>query len=330
MNNITVLIISHDRPEFLKENLASLMKFNTNIFVVVNGFNEQTVNFLTSTKKHYNYLDFTVFEEQTNKSKARNKGVEKIQSEIIYFLDDDAFIDKNNIEILQKKFLEYPFAEVIGGPNITPPTSSRFQKLSGILLSTYLISYKMNARYFAKGVDRLSDETELILCNLAIKKNAFTKHNLKFNELLHYNEENLLLEQLKKFNTAMLYSPDLFVYHHRRATLKSFLEQIYNSGKGRAVMTVIMPSSIKIFFLFPTLFLIYMICAIFDKMTFILLNAYLFITLYNVISAYFIHKLKLLDITIMFIVSILSHLTYGWGFVVGLIKGIIWKMKKNF
>ena len=330
MNNITVLIISHDRPEFLKENLFSLMKFNANIFVVINGFNEQTVTFLTSTKKQYDNLDFILFEKQTNKSQARNIGVEKIKSEIIYFLDDDVFIDKNNIEILQKKFLEYPFAEIIGVPNINPPLSSRFQKLSGILLSTYLMSYKMNARYFAKGIDRFSDDTELILCNLAIKKNVFIKHNLKFNELLHYNEENLLLEQLKKFNTAMLYSPELIVYHHRRANLKAFLEQIYNSGKGRAVMTVIMPSSIKIFFLFPTFFLIYIMCVVFNKMTFVLLNVYFLITLYNVISTYFIHKLKLLDITIMFALSILAHLTYGLGFIVGPIKGIIWKIQKNF
>ncbi len=330
MNNITVLIITNNRPEFLKENINSLIKFDADIFVTVNGFNEETLNFLTATKKRYENIDFITLEKQVTKSEARNIGIEKTKSEIIYFLDDDTFIDKNNIEILKTKFLKYPFAKVIGGPNLTPPSSSRFQKLSGILLSTYLLSYKMNARYFAKGGDRFSDDTELILCNLAIKKSALSEHNLKFNKFLHYNEENLLLQQLKKFDAPMLYVPDLTVYHHRRATLKSFLKQIYNSGQGRALMSVIMPTSIKLFFLFPVLFIIYTICALFNKTSFVLLNVYLLITLYNVVSSYFIYKLKLLDITVMFGVSVLSHLTYGAGFAVGTVKGILWKTQKKF
>ena len=327
--SITVLIISSNhRFEYLRENINSLIKFKTNIVVIVNGEDKRIIDFLTSTVKNYSNIDFTILKEKINKSDARNIGIGKINSEYIYFLDDDVFLDRNNIEILNKKITKYPFIGVIGGPNLTPSLSLRFQKLTGYLLSSFFMSYKMNARYFQKGKDRLSDDTELILCNLAIKKDLFTKYNLKFNKLLHYNEENLLLEQLKNHGVEMLYTPDLVVYHHRRKDLKSFFKQVYNSGKGRGIMSIILPSSIKIFFLFPTLFIIYIILTCFGKMTLILLNIYLLLILFNTLTIFFIHKLKLLDITIIFITTILSHLTYGYGFFIGIIKGLIWKTKK--
>ena len=328
---ITAFIISSNhRLDYLRENINSLIKFETAIFVVVNGEDKQIVDFLTATEKNYSNIKFIVLKEKVNKSDARNIGIEKIDSEYIYFLDDDTFIDKNNIEIITDKVTKYPFIGIIGGPNLNPPLSLRFQKITGLLLSSFFISYKMNARYYPKGVDRLTDDTELILCNLAIKKDLFTKYNLKFNKLLHYNEENLLLEQLRKHNVEMLYTPDLIVYHHRRTTLKSFLQQVYNSGKGRGLMSVMLPSSIKIFFLFPTLFIIYLILSCFGKMTFILLNIYILLILFNTLVLFFTYKLKLLDIVIIFTTTILSHLTYGYGFLIGITKGVVWKIKKVF
>ncbi len=328
---ITALIISsNNRIDYLRENIGSLIKFKTKIFVVVNGENNQIVDFLTATKKNYSDIDFVLLKEKSNKSDARNIGIEKIDSEYIYFLDDDTFIDKDNIKVLNEKIAKYPFIYVIGGPNLNPTLSLRFQKITGFLLASFFMSYKMNARYFQKGLDRLTDDTELILCNLAIKKDLFAKYNLKFNKLLHYNEENLLLEQLKEHNVEMLYTPDLIVYHHRRKTLKAFLQQVYNSGKGRGIQSIILPSSIKIFFLFPTLFILYIILTCFGKMTLILLNIYLLLILFNTLTIFFTYKLKLLDIAITFITTILSHLTYGYGFVVGIIKGLLWKTKKVF
>lgn len=119
---ITALIISsNNRIDYLKENINSLIKFDSNIFVVVNGENDQIVNFLTAKRKNYSHIDFVVLKKQINKSDARNIGIKNIQSEFIYFLDDDTFIDKNNIKIMQNKFNKYPFIGVIGGPNINPP-----------------------------------------------------------------------------------------------------------------------------------------------------------------------------------------------------------------
>ena len=58
---ITALIISsNNRIDDLRENINSLIKFNADIFVVVNGENTQINNFLTATMKNYSKIDFIV------------------------------------------------------------------------------------------------------------------------------------------------------------------------------------------------------------------------------------------------------------------------------
>jgi hypothetical protein len=59
---------------------------------------------------------------------------------------------------------------IIGGPNLTPQNSTKFERISGVMLSTYLLTWKMSRRYMSTGKDRLTDDSELILCNLAVKK----------------------------------------------------------------------------------------------------------------------------------------------------------------
>ncbi|MDD5101481.1 MAG: glycosyltransferase [Endomicrobiia bacterium] len=330
MITITTLIISNKRYDYLKETIYSLMKFNSNIFIVVNGFNNEIVIFLEEIKLKYQYINFTILHDKINKSDARNVGVENINTDLIYFLDDDAFIDKNNIQILQEKFETYPLLGVIGGPNLTPINSTKFEKISGIMLSTYLLSWKMSHRYVSIGKDRYTDDSELILCNLAIKKDLFTKYNLKFEKLLHYNEENLLLEELKNNNVKILYSPDLSVYHHRRSSLLPFSLQVFYSGKGRALMTFFIPSSLRLFHLLPSIFIFYLIALYFGKMTFILLFIYLLVSLYNVLFTAILYNINIYDIALMLVITFISHLSYGIGFITGIIQGTIWKIKKIF
>ena len=82
----TLIIFSNNRIYYLRENISSLIKFGTKIFVVVNGENKQAIDFLKATEKNYSNIDFTVLKEKINKSDARNIGIEKINSQYIYFI----------------------------------------------------------------------------------------------------------------------------------------------------------------------------------------------------------------------------------------------------
>ncbi len=329
MNKITVAIISsNNKYEYLKETISCAQKFDSDVFVLVNGADVKIEDFLKQTKDFYPKLIFETISDKIDKSSARNICVEKINADVIYFLDDDAFFTADNIKILNEKFNKFPIAGVIGGPNLTPENSSNFEKLSGIMLSTYFLSWKMSSRYAAFGKDRLTDDTELILCNLAVRKSFFQRYNLKFEKKLHYNEENLLLEQMKKCGVKFLYTPDLIVYHHRRSSLYQFLVQVFNSGKGRALMPFFMPSSLHFVYMFPAVFVLYIVWSIFFKTKFILLFIYLLLTINNIANAVYNNKLKFSDIPVMFLISISAHISYGSGFIAGLFNGALWKIKK--
>ncbi|GAB1401234.1 glycosyltransferase [Elusimicrobiota bacterium] len=329
MINITVAIISsNNKYEYLRETVFCIKQFNASVFIVLNGFNQIISEFLKETKKTYPNLDYIVIKDKIEKSLARNICVENIKSDVIYFLDDDAFFTHDNIKILSDKFTKYPLLGVVGGPNLTPENSTRFEKITGIMLATYFLSWKMSRRYLRFGSDRFTDDSELILCNLAIKRDIFIKYNLQFEKKLHYNEENLLLEKIKKHDIKMLYTPDLSVYHHRRSSIDEFSVQVFNSGKGRALMLFFMPSSLHFIYLLPALFVLYLAWGLIFKTKFIFLAVYLLLTVNNIANAFFNNKLKVKDIPLMFLISITAHIFYGIGFINGIVQGIIWKVKK--
>lgn len=329
MTTATVSIISsNNKYDYLNEAFSFIKKFDADVFVVLNGFNDRIASFLKETKISYPKLDYLILNDKIEKSAARNICVENIKSGIIYFLDDDAFFTSDNIKILREKFNKYPFLGAVGGPNLTPENASVFEKITGVMLSTYFLSWKMSRRYFPFGADRITNDSELILCNLAVKKEIFEKYNLRFEKKLHYNEENLLLEQMKKNGVKILYTPDLTVYHHRRKTFGKFMLQIFNSGKGRALMPFFMPSSFHIVYILPAAFVVYLVWSIFFKTKIIFLFVYLLLTVNNAANAFYRNKLKMSAVPLMLLISVSAHTAYGSGFIAGIFQGILWKMKK--
>ena len=125
MITITALIIVTDRISYLKENINSLIKFNSNIFVISNGYNKEISDFLYTTKKTYSKLDFKIIQEQVNKCRARNIGVESVKSDVIYFTEGEKDADTftATVEVtISRQFLGWIFA-VGEGMRIIAPES---------------------------------------------------------------------------------------------------------------------------------------------------------------------------------------------------------------
>jgi GT2 family glycosyltransferase len=320
--NIEILIVTH-RYERLKESLAKIAELNNKILVVVDGLNQGIIELLNSLKN--SNIRHIVLEKSAGKSMARNIGIKNSQADIIYFLDDDVYFEKDNIAALKNKFEKYPQASVIGGPNLTPKNSSSFQRASGYIFTSIFTAWKMKNRYINKDAkDIYCDDKSLILCNLAVKKEIFEKENIYFDQSLNYNEENLFLEQLKGKGYKMLYSPDIFVYHTRRPEIAGFSRQIFGSGKGRAIMTKILPKTLSWFNVIPSLFLIYLVllsicphCLIYP------LFAYFAINVFNALYITIRNKENIAVFLYVVILSFVAHVSYGYGF----LYGLIWEKK---
>ena len=260
--SLSIVIPTHGRLAALQQCLASVLESalpeDTEIVVVCNGSDPPSEDFLRRLATSDSRLRLIVT-EPGSPAHARNLALREAAGQIVYFLDDDVTIAPDLFSRALATFSQRPEVDVLGGPNLTPSTSSMFEQCVGNVLASPFGSARVSARYRSTGHLRATDDRALILCNLAIRRRAITGRNPVFGSHLVCNEENLLLGMLARENRGMLHDPDLVVYHSRRGTLGGFARQIFRYGRGRWQNTIALPPSLSPVFLIPSLFLIYLI-----------------------------------------------------------------------
>ena len=62
--------------------------------------------------------------------------------------------------------------------------------------------------------------------------------------------------RVKKSGYKILYTPKTFVYHYKRNTIPSLFKQLYRYGIARIKMAIKHPGTLRVFHLFPSLFIL--------------------------------------------------------------------------
>jgi len=258
----------------------------------------------------------------------RNEAVKIAKGDILYFFNSDAQVEPD----IFKKAVDIINSGVdiagTGGPDLTPPDNSRIQHLFGYAMSSYFAHWKMRARYCPVGRQRVSDEKELLLSNMAIRKDIFLKESC-FNEKLYPNEENELINRICKAGYKFVYSPELKIYRDRRKTLPEFAKQFYRYGQGRMEQIFIESLYKNIWFFLPLFSLICVLAlpAIIKNhwVSFLPLFAYLILGIAD--SAFLSFKNKKNLILFLPTIYMIMHLSYSAGMVSSLFKNILRKNK---
>ena len=194
--------------------------------------------------------------EGTCPSRQRNLAVQQARGEIVYFLDDDSLIAPDALQRLTNLFLD-PAVVAVGGPSLTPSDDSLLQRCFGALFTSLLGAGGVRNRYQAVGELRQTTERELILCNLAFRRSAFLDQG-GLDERLYPNEENELLDRLRRSGGVLLHDPGLAVWRSQRSTVTAFAKQLFRYGRGRAEQTRIAGYPGLMPFV-PLLFVIYLL-----------------------------------------------------------------------
>jgi len=114
----------------------------------------------------------------------------------------------------------------------------------------------MRNRYRSAGSVRETTDRELILCNLAMRRNIFIEAG-GLDERLYPNKENELLDRIQSSGHKLVHAPHMAIHRSQRRSLRLFIRQMYSYGRGRAQQTLIAGSGPLIGFV-PLLFLIYL------------------------------------------------------------------------
>jgi succinoglycan biosynthesis protein ExoA len=187
----------------------------------------------------------------------RNAAMKAARGEWIYFLDDDSMSAPGNLRQAAKYFAD-PAVKMVGGPNLCPLDAPALEQVFAVVLSSWLAFGPSRARYAPVGGVRATSEKELILCNLLARRDAMLEPG-GFNEALYPNEENALMDELRKRGGKLMYDPQLVVYRRPRRSLKSFAKMLMTYGRGRAEQFRLHPTFGSALNFVPPLFCLYLL-----------------------------------------------------------------------
>jgi glycosyltransferase involved in cell wall biosynthesis len=236
-NSLAVVVVTYRRDHLLRQALASVERaakraqITPSIYVWVNGQDAPAREILSRIAPQA-YLNVDCHrEERHSPAQARNLLLRQVQEDWVLFLDDDAFLPEDAFVQFLKKLNDWPNASVFGGPNLTPPCSSRFEKLVGIAMASRLATWFSADRYRKQGFDRFCGEESLMLCNLFVRRADLDVD--PFPSDFVCAEENWLMQTLVKDGKTLVHAPELAVFHHRRSGLITLATQVFRYGIGR-------------------------------------------------------------------------------------------------
>lgn len=251
-------------------------------------------------------------------SRQRNMAAAEAKGEVLYFLDDDSLTEPGFLRRAARHFSD-PGVAVVGGPSLTPETDTVFQRSAGIALSSLLGGGGARNRYRKTGGARPSSERELILCNLAVRKEIFLTMG-GLDERLYPNEENELLDRIAQSGLRLFHDPELAVHRSQRPTLGAFCRQFFGYGRGRGEQTRIAGVRSVIDFL-PSLFLAYLLALpmVHTRVALLPLCAYGLAVLASSLAGGAQQRLFAVIPRLTILYPAL-HICYGLGFVQGILS----------
>lgn len=249
-------------------------------------------------------------------SRQRNLAVERAQGELVYFLDDDSLPLSDALSRIATAMKD-PAVAVVGGPSLTPPTDSPFQRSIAAALASPLGGGGVRNRYRSVGGVRPCRDNELILCNLAIRRAIFQDCG-GLDERLYPNEENELLDRIRERKMVLVHDPGLVVYRSQRKTIPAFVRQMLTYGRGRGEQTRL-TGRVQIPLLLPPLFICYLLSLplISGRVTLLPLFVYLLLLL-GTAAGISVREGVLIGTRVLGVI-LLTHLLYGSGVVIGLL-----------
>lgn len=275
------------------------------------------------TKEKFSQTRIISTYPKTGPADKRDIGAKKAKGEILAFLDDDSYPDKNWLKNAVKIFQESNKIASVCGPTLTPPHNNLYQKASGYVWSSWLGS--MGAGTYRCAISPRREVDDYPTVNFLVRKKDFLQVGGFDSHFWPGEDTKLCLDLTKKLKKKIIYDPKVLVYHHRREVFGPHLKQISRYAIHRGHFAKILPeTSLRIGYLIPTFFVLGLIFgfflsfihSLFKLIYFSAIGVYLLALLTTAIQVYL--KEKNFQLALLLIPSIIAtHLVYGILFIKG-------------
>jgi glycosyltransferase involved in cell wall biosynthesis len=306
----SVIVPVYNRPQEIAELLNSLTSQTFKDFEVLVVEDGSTVSCEFVVNQYAEQLTiYYIFKPNSGPGPTRNAGFERARGKYFVVFDSDCILPPGYFEAVEKALIEFQF-DAWGGPDQAHKDFTLVQRAMGYTMSSVLTTGGI------RGGKKRIGWFQPRSFNMGISRKVFeVTGGFKFDRFAEDIEFSIRMKQAG-FHVGLI--PDAFVFHKRRATFIQFYNQVFNFGRGRAMVGRVYPQEIKLTHWFPSLFsLALMVMFLLPLMSFpLFLLAFVLFLMY--LLSIFFHSLlinKNFAVAVLSIPSaLLQFFGYGFGF----------------
>lgn len=245
-----------NRPQEIRELLESMLLLDYQqpfeVVIVEDGSTETAEKVVSEfgDKLTISYY----FKKNSGPGDSRNYGMERAKSDYFIILDSDCLLPPSYLSSVYD-FLLKNFYHCFGGADAAHSSFSPLQKAINYVMTSLLTTGGLRGN--KKGIQKFEPRS----FNMGISKEAFEATG-GFGKI-HPGEDPDLSQRILKAGYETVFVPDAFVYHKRRISWSKFYLQVKKFGLVRPILNRWHPSSSKITFWFPSLFVIFVVLSVF-------------------------------------------------------------------
>lgn len=251
----------------------------------------------------------------------RDWGAKEASSDLLVFLDDDAYPAPGWIEAALRHFSDSSVGAV-GGPGVTPPEDDLYQQAGGAVYASVFGGGGTRFRYVAMNE---RDVDDFPTCNLFVRKQDFFDVGGFDTTFWPGEDTKLCLDLVYQLKKRIVYDPKVLVFHHRRPLFLSHLRQVGRYGKHRGYFVKRFPqTSFRLSYFVPSVWLVGVFLGSFSIWVSPLLGLMYGAGILFYMACIWLGCLeasKKMSVALLAgLGTMATHVVYGWNFMVGLLS----------
>jgi glycosyltransferase involved in cell wall biosynthesis len=308
----SIVVPVYNRPQQLQELLQSVVlqhRQDVEVIVVEDGSTIRSDDVINnfSDKLDLKYI----YKENTGPGPSRNVGFQKAMGHYFVVFDSDCILPPNYFDAVDKG-LEKRKLDAWGGPDTAHENFTALQRAMAYTMSSVLTTGGI--RGGKKHVGWFQPRS----FNMGISRKIFEETGgFHFDRFAEDIEFSIRMKQ-QGFRIGLI--PDAFVYHKRRTSLGQFYKQVFNFGRGRALVGKKHPSEVRLTHWFPTFFALGTIGMLLSLLIDVRLFGTVFAFFILYLAAILFHSLLTTKDLAVALMSVPSALIQFFGYGLGFLK----------
>ncbi|WP_299386364.1 glycosyltransferase [uncultured Lacinutrix sp.] len=307
--SFSFIIPVYNRPNEIEELLQSFAKLESitteyEIVIIEDGSTDSSERIVSNYNSHLNISYY--FKENSGPGDSRNYGMQKAKGNYFIVLDSDCILPKEYLKEVEKN-LNTNYVDCFGGPDAAHATFSNLQKAINFSMTSFITTGGIRGN--KNSVDKFQPRS----FNMGLSKKAFEA--TKGFGRIHPGEDPDLSIRLWDLGFKTAFFETAYVYHKRRISWSKFYTQVNKFGMVRPILNKWHPSTKKVTYWFPTVFVLGIILSIILTSFNVMLPIYLILGYYMLAFSLALFQTKSIKVAFQSLIAItIQFFGYGIGF----------------